>query len=90
MSQEQVVPKCKLLVDDIDLEMCTDTQMVIAKQVKLEARDQNKLEKDFEKSWDEKSQHFVERCDRHDLDEAWEMLSDAYKDAFPKQQSVNH
>ena len=31
--------------------------------------------------------HFVGRCDRRAFDEAWEMLSDAYRDAFLKQQN---
>ena len=45
--QEQVVPKHKLLVVEIDLEMHTATQMVMVWQIKLEAPDQNKLKKDF-------------------------------------------
>ena len=73
MSQVQLVPKHKLLVVEIDLEMFTTTQMVMAREVKLEPLDQNKLEEDFKKSWDEKRQHLVERCHRHALDEAWEM-----------------
>ena len=34
-----------------------------------------------------KRQHFVDKCDRHACDEAWEMLADADKDAFLEQQS---
>ena len=41
-------PKHKLLLVELDLEMYTATQMVMARQVKLEAPDLNKLEKDFE------------------------------------------
>ena len=44
VSQEQVVPKHKLLVVEIGLEMYTATQMVVVRQFKLEAPDQNKLE----------------------------------------------
>ena len=52
--------------------------MVLVRQVKLEA---------FEMSSDGGRQRIVERCDRHAFDEAWKMLSDAYKDAFLKQQN---
>ena len=89
VSQEQVVPKHKLLVVEIDLEMYTATLMVMVSQVKLEAPEQNKLEKDFDKNWDGKRQHFVERCDRRAFDKTWEVLSDGYNDAFLKQQNEN-
>ena len=82
----QVVPKHKLLLLEIDLKKYTATQMVMVRPVKQEAPDQNKLEKDFEKNWEGKIRHVVERCDRRAYD-AWEMLSDAYKDAFLKQQN---
>ena len=75
MSREQVVPKR------------TATQMVMVRQVKMDAPHQNKLEKDFDKNWEGQRRHFAERCDRRAFDEAWEMLSDAYKDAFLKQQN---
>ena len=79
VSQEQLVPKHKLLVVGIDLEMFTATQMVLVRQVKLQALDQNMLEKDFEDNWDGKRQHYVERCDV--------LLMRRDKDAFMKQQS---
>ena len=46
VSQEQVVPKHKLLMVEIDVEMYRTTQKVMIKQIKLDAPDQNKLEKD--------------------------------------------
>ena len=49
-----MVPKHKLEVVAIDLEMHTAKQMVMVRQVKLEAPDQNKLEKDFGNSWERK------------------------------------
>ena len=72
---------------EIGLEVYTATQMVMVRQVKLEAPDQNKLEKGFDKNWEVRRQHFLDRCDIRAVDEAWEMPSDAYKDAFLKQQS---
>ena len=57
VSQKQVVPKRKLLVVEIELEVCTATHMLMVSQAKLEAPYQKKLEKDFEKSWDGKRQH---------------------------------
>ena len=72
-SQEQVVPKHKLVVE-IDLDMYTATQMVMVRQVKLEAPDQNKLEKDFGNSREGKRRHFLESCDKCAFDEAWETL----------------
>ena len=87
VSQEQVVPKHKLPVVEIDLEMYTATQTVIVRQIKLEAPDPNKLKKDFGKKWEGNRLHFVGRCDRRAFDEAWEMLSDAYRDAFLNQQN---
>ena len=54
VSQEQVVPKHKLEVVEIDLEMHIATQMAMVRQVKLEAPDKNKLEKDFGNSWERK------------------------------------
>ena len=85
--QEEVLPKHKLLVVEIDLEMFTATPTVMVKQIKLEAPDQNKLKKDFGKIWEGKRLHFVERCDRRAFVEAWEMLSDAFRDAFLEQQN---
>ena len=87
MSQEQVVPEHMLLVVEIDVEMHTATRMVMARQVKLEAPDQHKLEKDFGNSWEGKRRHFLESSDKCVFDEAWETLSDACKDAFLKQQN---
>ena len=42
VSQEQVVPKHRLLVVEIDVEMYTATQVVMVRQVKLDAPDKNK------------------------------------------------
>ena len=67
VSHEQVVPKHKLLLVESDMGMFTATQMVMVRQVKLEAPDRNKLEKDSGKSWDGRAQHFVDQCDRHFL-----------------------
>ena len=58
--------------------------MVMVRQVKLQTQDRNILEIGFDKSWDGKKQHFVERCDRRSLDAAGDMLSDAHKDASLK------
>ena len=64
VSQKQVVPKHKLLVVEIDLEMYTAIQMVMVRQIKLEAPDPSKLKKDLGEVWEGKRSHFVERCDR--------------------------
>ena len=61
LSHEQVVPKHTLLVGEFDLEMYTATPMVIVRQVKLEAADHKKLEKDFQKELGRTWQHFVEK-----------------------------
>ena len=82
MSQEQVVPKHKLLMVKY-----TTTQIVMVKQIKLDAPDQNKLEKDFGNLWEGKRRRYSESCERCANDEAWETLSDAYREAFLKQQN---
>ena len=64
MSQEQVVPKHKLLMVEIDVEMYTTTQMVMIEQIKLDAPDQNKLEKDFGNISEGKRRRFSESCER--------------------------
>ena len=63
VSQEQVVPKHELLVVEINLEMYTATQVVMVRQVKLQAPGQNKVEKNFGQSWDGRRRHIVERCE---------------------------
>ena len=41
-----------MLVVEIHLDMYTVTQMVIGRQIKLEAQDQNTLKKDFGEIWE--------------------------------------
>ena len=44
--------------------------MVMVRQIKLEAPDQNKLKKDFGEVLEGMRSHFVKRCDRRAFDEA--------------------
>ena len=57
-------------------------EQVVAKHERERNTAAQMVTKEFGKSWDGKRQPFVKRCDRHALDEAWEMLSDSLKDAF--------
>ena len=54
--------------------------MVLVRQVKLEAPDQNKLEKDFGNSGKGRRRHFLESSDKC-------AFGDAYKDAFLKKRN---